>query len=208
MTIQYEKSQKLHDTLMHSKPITKHLDKIKKHHSDSYQHSVRVGLLSIDLANENELSEEEVKLAGEAGLLHDLGKSGIPREILSKKTILTEHERMNMNGHPRIGFIKLDDDRYEDIRKVLISHHEYKKGQYPRSGEDRRSKVRPGSVDRRKPNKMINKIAQIVGIADMFDALTSRRAYKEKFSKNKVEKIINEQFVGDDKYIKQVMNRM
>ncbi|MFC1615032.1 HD-GYP domain-containing protein [Patescibacteria group bacterium] len=208
MTIQYEKSTKLHDTLMQSKSITKHLDEIKKHHDESYEHSVRVGLLSIDLANENKLSEEYVKLAGEAGLLHDLGKSGISIDILSKKTILTEHERMNINTHPRIGFIKLDDERYEEIRKVLIAHHEYKKGQYPRSGKDRRSEVRPGSVDRRIPNKMIDVIAQIVGIADMFDALTSRRSYKEKFDENKVKKILEEQFIGDDKYIEQVMRRI
>ncbi|MFC1720978.1 HD-GYP domain-containing protein [Patescibacteria group bacterium] len=208
MTAQYEKSLGLHKELLQSESIKKHLGEIKNHHKESYEHSVRVGLLCIDLAYENELSDDEVRLAGESGLLHDLGKSSVSKEILSKDARLNDEEREEVNGHPRNGFIKMNGEEYDKIRRICIAHHEYKKGKYPRSGNDRRKKVREESVDRRNGNNGLSKIIQIVAIADMFDALTSRRAYKKAFPKSEVEKIIREQFTGDEKFIKQVMKRI
>ena len=208
MTIQHETSFELHEKLLKAKHVSKHINHIKRHHNESYEHSVRVGLLSLDLARENEFPEEDILLAGEAGLLHDVGKTSIPVEILSKNGKLNEEERDIVNGHPRSGFIKIDGEEYEDVRRVGIAHHEYKTGKYPRKGEDRRKTPRSENTDRRNHDSRISKIAELVAIADMFDALTARRAYKEPFSKDVVEKILREQFTGDEKYIKQAMSRI
>ena len=208
MKIKNDKSFHLHNKLLNLDYIKKHLEEIKKHHKESYQHSLRVGLLCIDLAYENNFSEKAVILAGESGLLHDIGKTEIPHKILSKKDCLEENEKERINEHPRYAFIKMNGNEYEKIRRVCIAHHEYKTGKYPRRGTDRRKKYRPESVERRKGDAYIDKVAEIVAIADMFDALTERRVYKKQFKKDEVLDLLKKQFLGDEKFIDQVMSRM
>ena len=162
--------------------------------------------MSIDLGIENGFSHDDTRLLGLAGLLHDIGKIHIPKEILYKKSSLNPEELKIMRAHPRLGFIELDDFEYDKVRLIVVSHHEYKPNPYPRSGEDRR-KSRHSAEDRRMSDGEIGIMAQIVAVSDIYDALASRRSYKEPLSTGQIEEILIKQFKGDHRYIEQVLRR-
>ena len=96
--------------LLALEPLGKCLHRLKEHHDDSYEHSLRVALLAIDLAHENRLSDAEVRTVGYAGLLHDLGKVSIEASLLSKPTALNQEEREAVKYHSRLGFLHLTED--------------------------------------------------------------------------------------------------
>jgi HD-GYP domain-containing protein (c-di-GMP phosphodiesterase class II) len=143
---------------------------------------------------------------GYAGLLHDAEKVRIPIDLLSKDTGFNAREEEIVREHPRLAFEKLRDFEYDVVREIVVAHHEYKSDPYPRKGTDRRKKSR-SSTDRRQNNAGVPRLAQLVAIADMFDALISNRSYKESLSKSKTEIILRNQFTGDHKYIDQVLLR-
>ena len=90
---------------------------LKAHHYETYQHSLRVGLLSIDLGYENFDLEEDLKILGSAGLLHDIGKLKVPLSILTKEAELTEEERTILSAHPRWGFLELKEPESGAVKK-------------------------------------------------------------------------------------------
>ena len=92
------------------------------------------------------------------------------------------------------------------IKQILVAHHEYQNKPYPRNGIDRRKIERSGS-DRRSNRSQAAVLAQIVAVADMFDALASQRSYKEALKKSDTETILRNQFTGDALYIDQVLRR-
>ncbi|MFA5182279.1 MAG: HD domain-containing phosphohydrolase [Syntrophales bacterium] len=106
-----------------------------------------------------------LRQCGVGALLHDIGKALIPQDILSKKGPLTEVEWEIMKRHPLNGLaMLLDTDLPVFVKKAILHHHEdYQGGGYPMN------------VD----GKNINILARILRIADVFDAMTSRRPYKE-----------------------------
>ncbi|MBI4918969.1 HD domain-containing protein [archaeon] len=201
----YQKSKEFLDSLINEGKATPYLEIIKKHHLETYEHSLRVGLLSVDLGLENHLNDFELRLLGYAGLLHDVGKSKIPEEILSKQGKLTNEELEMIKGHSRSGFLEVDELEYGLIKLIVVAHHEYKKSSYPRSGKDRRKQSR--NKDRRKNKVDISKLAEIIAAADMYDALASQRSYKKEMNKEEIKKILEEQYIGNHKYIAQVLDR-
>jgi len=192
------------DALLQRPEVSEHIDSLREHHQDSAEHSVRVGISAAELGYKNELPEEDIETLGLAGLLHDLGKHAIPDEILSKPAELDDSERSAISGHPRQGFIKLDHPSFENVRKIVVGHHEYKTGPYPRTATDRRSVPRE-TEDRRNGDEKIGILTQILAAVDMFDALKSRRAYKEPFSKETIGKIMREEFTGDKLFVEQLL---
>lgn len=139
-------------------------------------HVRRVGLYSRQLALLVGLNETQSQLIEQAAPLHDIGKVGIEDTILNKPAKLTEEEYARMKEHASIGESILGGSDKPLIQYASIiagGHHEkYDGSGYPRGlkGED------------------IPIIARIVSIADVFDALYSRRIYKENWS---IEEIIN-----------------
>ena len=103
-----------------------------------------------------------------AGLLHDIGKIGIPDAILTKDSKLDDNEYSQIKEHPVIGAHILGDaEVFKDIIPIVKHHHERYDGHgYPSqlSGED------------------IPYMARILTIADCFDAMTARRPYKKPLS--------------------------
>ena len=101
--------------------------------------------------------------------MHDVGKIGIPDYILLKPGKLTPEEFEVMKGHARIGYELLKDSRSEIMKagaEVAISHHEKFDGTgYPHGLK----------------GNQIPLFGRIVAVADVFDALTSKRPYKEAF---------------------------
>jgi response regulator RpfG family c-di-GMP phosphodiesterase len=128
-------------------------------------HSQRVAAIAVDVATAMRLAEgvvEDVRLAGH---LHDVGKIGVPEGLISKPSRLTAEEQAQVREHVRIGVEILSPlASLARILPAVQDHHErWDGGGYPRqlSGEQ------------------ISLGGRIVAAADAFDALTSRRAYRE-----------------------------
>ena len=134
---------------------------------DTQEHAWRIGRICAMVAMQLGLPDDEVELMSRAAPLHDLGKIGIPDEILLKPGKLTDEEFEVMKTHTTIGAEILAGSRSPVLRlaeRIALSHHERWDGSgYPGglSGDD------------------IPLEGRIVAIADVFDALTHARPYKE-----------------------------
>ncbi len=128
-------------------------------------HSQRVALISRRLAEECGFGQEKVQEIYLAGLLHDIGKIGVPEAILRKEGRLTESEYQDMKRHPEIGARILGGIRQLDNMIVgILTHHERPDGRgYPRGLKDDQVPIE----------------GLIVGLADSFDAMTSERTYRK-----------------------------
>ena len=128
-------------------------------------HSERVALLSRHLAKEVKLSDHDVERIYMAGLLHDVGKIGVPETVLQKPGKLTPEEFDQMKKHPEIGARILSDiKQVKDILPGVLHHHERYDGKgYPAglAGEN------------------IPLMGRILCLADCFDAMTSNRTYRK-----------------------------
>jgi putative nucleotidyltransferase with HDIG domain len=128
-------------------------------------HSAAVAIYARDIAKRMGLSVEEQRLAHVCGLVHDIGKVGLPAGLLEKPGPLTLDERRQMEHHSEIGeriLAKVDD--YNDIAKIVRHHHERIDGHgYPDSlnGSD------------------IPLISRIIAVADAYDAMISDRPYRD-----------------------------
>ena len=133
---------------------------------DSYTrgHSDRVSEYSVLIGEKLGLSEEELKTLKIGGLFHDIGKIGIPDKILLKTEKLTDDEYSEIKNHPSIGAHILGASSiFNNIIPIVKHHHERFDGRgYPSGlkGED------------------IPYMARIAALADTFDAMTSRRSYR------------------------------
>jgi HD-GYP domain-containing protein (c-di-GMP phosphodiesterase class II) len=129
------------------------------------QHIRRIDNYSRMVAIELGVPAVEAELFGKASRLHDVGKIGIPDDILRKRGKLTEAEFEIMKTHVTIGASVLSHDPSLAIaREVALSHHErWVGGGYP-SGQ---------------PSSQVSLLTRIVSVVDVFDALISRRPYKE-----------------------------
>jgi len=127
-------------------------------------HSERVALLSRRLAREIKLPDPQVERIYMAGLLHDVGKIGVPEAVLQKTGRLTPEEFEQMKKHPGVGArILADIKQVEDIIPGVLHHHERFDGKgYPAglSGHN------------------IPLMGRIICLADCFDAMTSNRTYR------------------------------
>lgn len=132
-------------------------------------HSERVAFISRwiaeKLTEEEALEEEQIHKIYLAGLLHDIGKIGIEESVLSKKGKLTEQELGRIRKHPSIGAgILREIKQMRDIVPGVLCHHERVDG-----------KGYPGAL----VGEQIPLTGKIVGLADSFDAMTSKRTYRD-----------------------------
>ena len=131
----------------------------------TFNHSKNVSYLATQLARAIGLDAEHVEMIRQAGLLHDIGKIGIPESILAKTSRLTAEEYDVMKGHVENSIAMIRHlPSLDYVIPIAISHHERYDGTgYPRglSGED------------------IPVGGRCLGIADAFDAIVSRRPYKD-----------------------------
>ncbi len=134
----------------------------------TYGHSSNVSLLSAALAKEAGFSDKQIETVKNAGLLHDIGKVGIPESVLSKPGFLTQDEYETMKGHvvQSINIIKHIPNLIDTV-PVVISHHErYDGNGYPRGIK----------------GESIPILGRVICIADSFDAMTTDRPYRKGLS--------------------------
>lgn len=142
------------------------LARLKTKDEYTYMHSVSVCALMVALAQQLGLDNEQIREAGIAGLLHDVGKIVIPGVVLNKPGKLTDDEFSVMRRHPELGHAMLL--KSELIPKcaldVCLHHHEKIDGTgYPHSLQGRQISI----------------LARMAAICDVYDAITSNRPYKE-----------------------------
>jgi putative nucleotidyltransferase with HDIG domain len=128
-------------------------------------HSAAVAIYARDIAERMGLPDDQRELVHLCGLVHDIGKIGLPAGLLEKPGPLTLEERRQMEQHSEIGErILRNVDDYSEIADIVRSHHERIDGMgYPDGihGEE------------------IPLLARIIGVADAYDAMTSDRPYRE-----------------------------
>ncbi len=127
-------------------------------------HSDRVSEFAVLLARAASLSPEQVEQARVCGLVHDIGKIGVPEEILRKPTHLEPHEFARIREHPAVGYTILQDiPQMRDLLPGVLEHHERWDGTgYP-------NKIQ---------GDKISQLGRLLCIADCFDAMTSARVYR------------------------------
>lgn len=132
-------------------------------------HSERVAQLAVDIGKTFKLKPEKLNILKFAGILHDIGKIGIPHKILRKPTRLTLYEYEQIKEHPESGALILQELKFFDpIIPIVFHHHERYDGS--------------GYVDGLR-KKEIPFLARILAVADAYDAMTSPRPYRAAMTK-------------------------
>jgi putative nucleotidyltransferase with HDIG domain len=129
-------------------------------------HSMNVSVLSMALAEFLGLGATDVRAFGIAGLLHDLGKVRIPPEVLTKRGKLTDDERMLMNSHPAEGArIILESEEQLDVAAVVAYEHHIM--------------LNGGGYPTFRFRRDCHRASRLVHVCDVYDALRTRRPYRE-----------------------------
>lgn len=141
-------------------------------------HSIRVADYAIKIASTMGMDEENIKLIEEAALFHDIGKIAVPERILKKTKVLTEDEYDKVKQHPVTGEqIIRASGVLDKLSHIIRSHHERIDGHGYPDGLN---------------GDAIPLEAQILAVADTFDALTSNRPYRKARSFQQAIKILQE----------------
>ena len=142
------------------------LARLKTADDYTYMHSVAVCALMVSLARQLGLPESEVREAGMAGLLHDLGKALMPMKVLNKPGKLTDEEFRIIKSHPVEGHRLLVEagSACEIVLDVCLHHHE---------------KVDGSGYPDRLSDAQITRFAKMGAVCDVYDAITSNRPYKQ-----------------------------
>ncbi len=136
----------------------------------THTHSVNVGIFSVFLAKEINFLEEELLRFGMASLLHDIGKCRVDPKIVNFPGKLSEEQFEQMKKHPEYGYeILTQEHGLKDTLQLDVVRHHHEK----LTGN--------GYPDKLRGNE-ISIYARVSAIVDIFDALTTRRSYKNAFS--------------------------
>jgi putative nucleotidyltransferase with HDIG domain len=154
------------DSVMRDPGALISLVRLKRRDEYTYMHSVAVCALMVSLARHLGLPAAQVRVAGVAGLLHDLGKALMPLEILNKPGKLTDDEFAMMKTHPERGHeLLVQQDQGDDVvRDVCLHHHE---------------KVDGSGYPHRLRGDQLTLFAKMGAVCDVYDAVTSLRTYKD-----------------------------
>ncbi|MFH1728520.1 MAG: HD domain-containing phosphohydrolase [Pseudomonadota bacterium] len=155
------------------------------------QHSNQVAEIAAEFGRELGFNYRDITDLKYAGLLHDIGKIGIRDDILSKPAKLTEEEIEKISHHPQIAtkILKHLQD-FETVAEIILYHHEkYNGGGYPFGMSGRKIPI----------------LSQVLALADTFDALISKRSYKNAMTLD--ETISKMSVMADEKFEKAILQR-
>lgn len=141
--------------------------RLKTHDDYTYMHSVAVCALMLSLARQLKLGDKETQLAGIGGMMHDIGKSMMPLDVLNKPGKLSAAEFDIMKRHPLEGARILQAGGADPaVVDIAMHHHEKMDGRgYP--GQQ--------------PGDEITLLSRMAAVCDVYDAVTSNRAYKRRW---------------------------
>ena len=150
-------------------------------------HSAAVAIYARDIATRLGLSEEDIRAAHIAGLVHDIGKIGLPAGLLEKPGALNADEKSEMQKHPAIGERILNRvESYADIAIIVRHHHE---------------RVDGGGYPDALTQDSIPLLSRIIAVADAYNAMTSDRPYRDampsRVARLRLSQSIGTQFDGD-----------
>jgi len=155
------------------------MDLLKLIDNTNYEHSRQVSEISKLMAKKAGYSQAESRIIAQAALYHDIGKVAIPPCILNKPASLTPDEYEIVKTHAAVGCKQITEAVQVLTIAAIIAqqHHEYQNGcgYYRLSGDD------------------IHPYAKLVAVADVFDALYSKRAYKKAWNMRKIREHFTEQ---------------
>ncbi|MRG85165.1 HD-GYP domain-containing protein [Salinibacillus xinjiangensis] len=132
-----------------------------------YHHSLNVATYSLAIARELNFSQASLEDLGLAALLHDIGKMKVPEDIVFKSGRLTEQEFQEIQKHTYLGYeiVKQIPNIPQSVLRTIYEHHERLDGSgYPQ----------------KLAGNQIHPFAKIIAVADVFDAITTERVYKDK----------------------------
>jgi len=153
------------DSILRNPDASIWLTRIQAKHEATAQHSLNVAALSIVMAKAAGMTQREMEDVGVCGMLHDVGKTSISTEVLSKSGKLTAEEMIEMQKHTRYGRDILVSTKsvMSGAADVAHAHHEREDGKgYPR----------------KLPSDSIPVFAKIVAIAEAYDSMTTKQTYR------------------------------
>ena len=154
------------EQILSSKTMVASATSLKSFDNYTYQHCVDVGIISILIGREFKMTRSQLEFLGKAAFFHDIGKMFISKNILNKPSALTEEEFKEIKKHPQLGYYCLETvlKQPKELCNCVLYHHErYEGGGYPDGlvGDD------------------IPLMSRIIAVADVYDAITSKRVYKD-----------------------------
>ena len=161
--------EKVIENILNNGDIMSNMLDLKTYDDYTYFHSVNVAALSTLIGAHKKMEEEQLTILAEAAVVHDIGKKFLDVDVLNLPRELTEEEREIVKLHCRMGynFLRRNFDFHEDVATSVLEHHErYDGAGYPDGKEHRE----------------IIEYARIISIADVYDAMTSKRPYREALS--------------------------
>lgn len=169
--------------ILHDAKAVESLLKITAHDYYTHTHSINVSIYTLSLGSFLGIEGEDLKTLGMAAVLHDIGKSKVDYNIINKNGKLTEVEFDEMKTHPAEGHtialkLGINDER---ILSGIRHHHEKMDGR--------------GYPDGIKEDK-ISQFARIIGVCDVFDALSTKRSYKDPMSSFESLRLMKQQMQG------------
>lgn len=171
------------DIILHDYNAVESLMKITAHDYYTHTHSINVSIYTLSLGSYLGMEGRELEVLGMAAILHDLGKSKIDYEIINKNGKLSDEEFTQMKDHPALGheialILNIDDAR---ILSGIRHHHE---------------KMEGGGYPDNLRGEEISQFARIIGVCDVFDALSTKRSYKDPMSSFEALHLMKQQMKG------------
>ena len=157
------------DIILRDNCAVESLMKITAHDYYTHTHSINVSIYTLSLGAYLGIEGKDLETLGMAAILHDLGKSKIDYEIINKNGKLTDEEFTQMKHHPAFGHeialkLNITDER---VLTGIRHHHE---------------KIEGGGYPDNLVGEQISQFARIIGVCDVFDALSTKRSYKDPMS--------------------------
>lgn len=169
----YKMSSEMVTNILSKDHVLLNMVNIKRYDDYTYAHSAMVGLIATLIGTKLGMKTSELESLATSGLMHDIGKLDVPIEIINKPARLTREEFDVMKSHPSNAVLRLRENRRFNmvvLRGIECHHEKYDGTGYPH-----------GLV-----GEHIPLFGRILALADVYDALTSKRSYRDSWTSDQV----------------------